>query len=702
MAFKMAAVAAAVAVLMLLMTSSTDGGKVDERELMDLLQQLRHDLETKSSRKQVRYVALHDTSADTHYRLEDSIAKYRKRTQPEVVPIDADQQKAFENAINVVRREQHASDMFVMRWNDKLAALAQKWSNDCKYKHGNHLFDGLDLGFFHVGQSNWAFTGPFNPQDVVNDWLLERTFYDVDTGICSGGGCSLYRQLVWANTTDFGCAISKCGAIGTIAAEGNFMVCYFGPPGNYQDELAFTPTTSVNGPCSQCKTGKFYCNDDLCDVTCKGAGTGCECKASCQNCGTQTSDCACKCNTGSFGYDCTNTCENTKTYCEKDYSDLCYLDFVLEMCPKMCKACEVGDPCEGVPGGRPQVPEPEAPEDAPADPAASDAGPGPAPTDGGHPSGPEPEAVKPSDNLKSGLTQAQKDRVVFLFNELRAEAGAANMNMMVWDDRLAQIGQEWADKCNFEHRALSVPGGSGYVDPSSVGFPKATLGESIWAFSDNSQVVPDKAIEDWYAEKKDYTFSSASCAPGKDCGHYVAMMWAFTTAVGCGFKQCDEVHVAGSTWKGGVMISCNFAPGADLQKQPFEAGAPCSNCLSGSSFCTHGLCDDSCGSKRSNRAGGHCQCNAKCEHGDLVDNCKCDCSRGFMGGHCQYPCRDLADECQNDWAFTECNEDLLGSFGFLFMYEKIVQQCPKLCGRCLDGSNKREQPSPNARHYRLN
>lgn len=123
-----------------------------------------------------------------------------------------------------------------------------------------------------------------------------------------------------------------------------------------------------------------------------------------------------------------------------------------------------------------------------------------------------------------------------------------------------------------------------------------------------------------------------------------------------------------------------------MDKQPFQLGQPCTECASGHLYCTHNLCDNSC---RSTGDSGVCECNAKCKHGTLAGRCTCDCSHGYMGGQCDAHCDDLAPQCSADWAFTECNEELLTAFGFAFMYEKIVNLCPKLCGRCVEGLGRK-------------
>ncbi|CAH8607325.1 unnamed protein product [Schistosoma bovis] len=60
-------------------------------------------------------------------------------------------------------------------------------------------------------------------------WLGEYKNYDFYTRTCRMGQCGHYTQLVWEDTTDVGCGVTKCPNF----PYGLSIVCNYGPGGNY-------------------------------------------------------------------------------------------------------------------------------------------------------------------------------------------------------------------------------------------------------------------------------------------------------------------------------------------------------------------------------------------------------------------------------------------------------------------------------------
>lgn len=325
----------------------------EESELIELLEEVRqrlHDNEAAGAKSPVQSV--HDNvNEERWYEVFDS------DDQGRIIHVDqraaertlaADQVTQLVDYINEKRRGEGASDMYMIHWNEKLAALALKWSSQCDYRHGSPPFNGDDVGVFQVGTNLWAFTGDFNAKAVVDEWYGDKANFDPNTEKCAKGQpCGGYKQLVNSFTTDVGCGMTTCPSVAGIS-NANFIVCYFGPPGNVHG----VATYHKDGPaCSTCKHGQFYCNNGLCDKTCHSAGANCECKAVCKNCGTQTSDCKCTCKPGSSGPNCAEPCADFSDNCGKQKGGwphtMCgsAFYFVQEICPKMCKVCTEGTPC---------------------------------------------------------------------------------------------------------------------------------------------------------------------------------------------------------------------------------------------------------------------------------------------------------------------------------------------------------------------
>ena len=86
---------------------------------------------------------------------------------------------------------------------------------------------------YYVGENIAASTNYRDPQGVVDMWMSETAWYHYATNSCdSGQECGHYTQIVWRDTLEVGCAITRCPAI-LSGQAGYFWVCDYGPGGNY-------------------------------------------------------------------------------------------------------------------------------------------------------------------------------------------------------------------------------------------------------------------------------------------------------------------------------------------------------------------------------------------------------------------------------------------------------------------------------------
>jgi pathogenesis-related protein 1 len=90
------------------------------------------------------------------------------------------------------------------------------------------------------------------------------------------------------------------------------------------------------------------------------------------------------------------------------------------------------------------------------------------------------------------------------------------------------------------------------------------LGENLyWASperfssgkSEEQTLSPKDVVNSWAGERKDYTYSTNSCARGKVCGHYTQVVWSKTTEIGCGKAVCFD--------KSQVWV-CNYKPPGNI------------------------------------------------------------------------------------------------------------------------------------------
>lgn len=92
---------------------------------------------------------------------------------------------------------------------------------------------------------------------------------------------------------------------------------------------------------------------------------------------------------------------------------------------------------------------------------------------------------------------------------MRRAANAADMQMMVWDNTLQQMAEQWARSCftqghRPEHSRQSAQ--YGYIG-ENLAWSSALLNER-------------SATTLWYLEKQHYDYNTRRCAEGHECGHY--------------------------------------------------------------------------------------------------------------------------------------------------------------------------------------
>lgn len=243
---------------------------------------------------------------------------------------------------NQLRAAEGASNMEVMRWNSKLAELAQKWSDGCEFDHGQPPFDAGSLGYESLGQNLYVNSDLGKGMRAgVQAWFDEKSDYNYDSLTCAPGKqCGHYTQVVWGTSKEVGCGLTKCSSVAGMS-NANYLVCNYGPPGNWDKQKPF----KKGAACSECNSGKFFCSKNLCDSSCTGSGSTCKCAAQCGKCGTKTSDCKCECKPGWTGVACNEECKNTHEYCggnpgwPKSWCDSAH-QYVLDKCPKFCGLCQ--------------------------------------------------------------------------------------------------------------------------------------------------------------------------------------------------------------------------------------------------------------------------------------------------------------------------------------------------------------------------
>uniref|UniRef100_A0A8C5WU48 R3H domain containing like n=1 Tax=Laticauda laticaudata TaxID=8630 RepID=A0A8C5WU48_LATLA len=194
-----------------------------------------------------------------------------------------------------------------------------------------------------------------------------------------------------------------------------------------------------------------------------------------------------------------------------------------------------------------------------------------------------------------GVTKIRRKRYIFsremsvllgYHNQVRAQVSppAANMEYMVWDERLARSAEAWAKRCLWEHGPPQL---------------MTLIGQNLAIHSGRYYSVMD-LVKSWYYEKQHYTFPYPhECKPrcpskcnGSVCSHYTQMVWASSNRIGCAVHTCTNINVWGNTWQQAVYLVCNYAiKGNWIGEAPYKMGKPCSACPpSYGGTCSNNMC----------------------------------------------------------------------------------------------------------------
>lgn len=251
------------------------------------------------------------------------------------------------------------------------------------------------------------------------------------------------------------------------------------------------------------------------------------------------------------------------------------------------------------------------------------------------------------------LSDEDKRLAVQRHNEIRAAVKplASDMLEMVWDDDLAAVAGKWARQCRPGHD-------EGHNDEPKL--PGIVIGQN--AARGYNTVV--EAIDGWFSEIENFTYGVPM--GNKTNGHYIQLIFANSTRVGCGMADCRGHSVYPR------FQVCNYAPGVLYVHHQGETidpeTVPYLNTTTGCSSCSH----------HCNAAGTLCDCQGKvCFNGGVLDDetCTCTCSRVFTGPLCEnkHCPADVAWKCDYYWAnlHDPCS----------FSNVK-TEDCPHKCGFC--------------------
>jgi len=165
------------------------------------------------------------------------------------------------------RNQPSASNMRKLVWNNELAAIAQRWADQCIFDHDpeRSKFDGTSVGqnvaiFKNSSRSSWEeiqyglATSVQNWYDEVTDPGFSR--WDINPFRFSSG-TGHYTQVVWAETREVGCGMVyyQNGRWYT-----TLVVCNYAVAGNMRGAEMY----KEGRRCSRCSVSGSWCQNGLC------------------------------------------------------------------------------------------------------------------------------------------------------------------------------------------------------------------------------------------------------------------------------------------------------------------------------------------------------------------------------------------------------------------------------------------------------
>ncbi|ESN97579.1 hypothetical protein HELRODRAFT_178014 [Helobdella robusta] len=155
------------------------------------------------------------------------------------VPSASDVKKIVDKH-NLLRKKEGSSKMLPIKWSSKLANYASAWAQNCAFEHGQPAEAQNEDD---IGQNLYASsTSNVDYESAIQNWYDEKPDYSYDSNSCrSGKMCGHYTQVVWATTTEVGCAVQMCnkGIEGLPWPRGHIIVCNYLPPGNWEGEKPY-------------------------------------------------------------------------------------------------------------------------------------------------------------------------------------------------------------------------------------------------------------------------------------------------------------------------------------------------------------------------------------------------------------------------------------------------------------------------------
>ncbi|CAE6263795.1 unnamed protein product [Arabidopsis arenosa] len=132
--------------------------------------------------------------------------------------------KAFTDAHNKARAMVGVPPLV---WSQTLEAAASRLA---RYQRNQKKceFASLNPGKYGANQLLAKGLVTVTPSLAVETWVKEKPFYNYKSDTCAANHtCGVYKQVVWRNSKELGCAQATCTKESTV-----LTICFYNPPGN--------------------------------------------------------------------------------------------------------------------------------------------------------------------------------------------------------------------------------------------------------------------------------------------------------------------------------------------------------------------------------------------------------------------------------------------------------------------------------------
>ena len=178
---------------------------------------------------------------DAPQEIEQNISPHRIRTVAQAQSqgltanvYDLSSQAGIDQILHAHNQARQAVGVAPLTWSPALAESAQRWANvlltEGRFEHSPDSYrQNGRVGENLAARSSSAAGGSLvTPARAIQGWLDENRNYNYADNSCAPGSmCGHYTQVVWANTTEVGCAVAR-----TADARRDVWVCHYSPAGN--------------------------------------------------------------------------------------------------------------------------------------------------------------------------------------------------------------------------------------------------------------------------------------------------------------------------------------------------------------------------------------------------------------------------------------------------------------------------------------